>query len=59
MKTQLIDGALASSYYNFVIEKGDESLDTVRKCSNTHPIPVFFNFNSNNKERKNMLVLLE
>ena len=42
MKTQLIEGALASNHYNYAIEEEDENLDTVRKFSNNHPFPGFF-----------------
>ena len=42
MKTQLIEGALASNHYNYMLEEEDENLDTVRKFSNNHPFPGFF-----------------
>ena len=45
MKMQLIVGALASNYYDFLIEEEDENLDTARKCSNTHPISFFSCYN--------------
>jgi len=52
MKAQLIDGALVSNYYDFVIVEENENLDTVRKFSNTHPFPgFFFYYNGHKKER--------
>ena len=42
MKTQLIDRALASNYYDCVIKEEDEELDTVRSYKDIHSNPGFF-----------------
>ena len=42
MKTQLIDRALASNYYNFVIEEEYKDLDPVRSYTDIHSNPGCF-----------------
>ena len=42
LKTDLIDRALASNYYDFVIEEVDEELDPVQSFKDIHSNPGFF-----------------
>ena len=42
MKTQLIERALASNYFVFVIEEEDANLDTARNLVTPTPFPDFF-----------------
>ena len=42
MKTQLIDGCLASGYHDFVIKEEDEELDPVRSYEDIYSNPIFF-----------------
>mmetsp|Transcript_3291 Transcript_3291/g.3488 ORF Transcript_3291/g.3488 Transcript_3291/m.3488 type:complete len:94 (-) Transcript_3291:249-530(-) len=42
MKTQLIDGSLASQYYDYMVKKEEKELDPVRSYNDIHSYPGFF-----------------
>ena len=52
MKTDLIDRALASNYYDCVIEEEDEELGPVRSYKDIHSNPGFFLIENGNKKRR-------
>ena len=56
MKTQLIEGALVSNYFDFVIEEEDKNHDTVRKFSNTHLFLAFFLLQWQQETKSNLVV---
>ena len=65
MKTQLIDRALASNFYDFVIEEEDDELDPVRSFKDIHSNPGFFSLTmatrkeeSFGRSRKKMYTLM-
>ena len=52
MKTDLIDRALASNCYDFLIEEEDEELGLVRSYKDIHSNPGFCFIDNGNKKRR-------